>query len=208
MRPLSGARSSPHARSGSLLIGTVASVGALAAAVAAGALVEATRDDPSRPASEVELRFGPDDQTGNLQAVDVTGEPLPSATFTTLDGRATSFADYEGKPLVVNFLASWCAPCQEELPGLQQVHTELGSRVTFLGLNPNDRLDDATAFVRRFGLTFDVARDPNGELFEDLGVVGMPSTFFVSPDGRVLGSAVGKLSVDALRSRINDLLLR
>ena len=57
-------------------------------------------------------------------------------------------------------------------------------------------------------MTFDVARDPNGELFEDFGVVGMPSTYFVSPDGRILGSAVGKLSVEELRARIDDLLLR
>jgi thiol-disulfide isomerase/thioredoxin len=196
---------SPRARS--LLIGLVAAVGALVAAVGTGALVEATRGDSPRPAPEVELRFGPEDQGGNLEAADVTGDPLPSTTFTTLDGRSASFADYEGTPLVVNFLASWCAPCRDELPGFQAVHDELGPKVAFLGLNPNDRLDDATAFVQRLGVTFDVGRDPNGELFEAFGVAGMPSTFFVSPTGEILGSAVGKLSADGLRSRIDALLL-
>ena len=185
----------------------VAAVGALVAAVGAGALVEAARGDDPRPRPEVELRFGPEDQEGNLEATDVTGEALPDTAFTTLDGRSASFADYEGRPLVVNFLASWCVPCQDELPGFQAVHAELGQKVAFLGLNPNDRLEDATTFVESLGVTFDVGRDPHGELFEAFGVVGMPSTYFVSPTGEILGSAVGKLSADGLRSRIDALLL-
>lgn len=192
-------------RARSLLIGTIAAVGALAAAVAAGAVTDVAGGGADRPVPEVELRFGPEDEGVGLESADLTGDPVPEASFVTLDGRTASFADYRGAPLVVNFLASWCVPCQDELPDFQRVHDEVGTRVTFLGLNPNDRVDDATAFVQRLGVTFDVGRDPNGELFEAFGVAGMPSTFFVSAEGEILGSAVGKLSDDALRSRLDEL---
>ena len=67
--------------------------------------------------------------------------PLP-AEFERFDGTKGTFADYRGTPLVVNFFASWCTPCVREMPDLQQVHSELGSKVAFLGINNQDRAAD------------------------------------------------------------------
>lgn len=107
---------------------------------------------------------------------------------------------------MVNFFASWCAPCVAEMPDFEAVHQEFGEQVAFLGINLRDQVDDATQLVDDTGITYDVGRDPSGDLATALGVVNMPSTFFVSADGRVVDAHPGALSADDLRSRVQKLL--
>lgn len=194
-------------RRSALVIGTVAAVAALAAAVLAGVVVAAMGGDDGAaalPELEAEIRFLPEDDESAqpLLADDVTGEVAPDDTFAMLDGGLATFADFAGKPVVVNFFASWCEPCRAEMPDFAAVHAELGDDVTFLGVNLRDRESDARALLAETGVDYPVARDASGALAEAFGVVNMPSTFLLDAEGRIVSSHAGVLTADELRSQI------
>lgn len=190
-------------------MGTLAAVAALAAAVASALAFSALSEEPVRPVPEMELRFSEEDQdpAPGLVGEEVAGagDPLPDERFSMLSGGFGSFADYRGKPLVINFFASNCAPCVEEMPAFESVHQELGGEVAFLGMNLRDQVSAASALVEETGVTYDIARDPSGELAGSLGLVVMPSTYFVSPEGRVVDAKAGAMDAEELSRRIEQL---
>jgi len=137
----------------------------------------------------------------------MAGEAAPQDRWSTFDGEQASLADYAGEPVVVNFFGSWCVPCIEEMPAFESVHQELGDRVRLVGLAVNDSVEAAKGIVDRTGVTYDVGRDASGRVFAAFGVVGMPSTFLVSPEGRIVASHPGELSAGELRELIERHLL-
>jgi thiol-disulfide isomerase/thioredoxin len=138
-------------------------------------------------------------------ASDQTGDPAPSEAFERFDGTEATFADYLGTPVVVNFFASWCAPCVREMPDFQAVHEELGDQVAFLGMNNQDRAADGEAIAERTGVTYDLARDPDGDFLSAFGGIVMPTTVFIDADGTVVEVHNGALSRSALQDRVRDL---
>lgn len=118
-----------------------------------------------------------------------------------------ALAEFEGTPVVVNFFASWCPSCVAELPDFQAVHEELGDEVTFLGVAQRDRPSDAIALIERSGVTYDIGNDPNGELFQQLNALAMPTTVFIGADGEVLRTFSGVLDTESLTDIINEELL-
>ncbi|CAN5757877.1 hypothetical protein BH24ACT2_BH24ACT2_00590 [soil metagenome] len=189
-----------------LILGTLAAVAALVAALVTGSVVSSLSEDPAPRTPEMELRFsaGDQDPTSGLVS-DVAGDELPGERFSMLSGGFGSFADYRGRPLVINLFASNCAPCIAEMPDFETVHQELGEEVAFLGLNIQDQVSAAEALVERTGVTYDIARDPSGELARSLGTVVMPSTYFVSAEGKVVDAKAGAMDADELRRRIEEL---
>ncbi|CAN5671531.1 hypothetical protein BH20ACT1_BH20ACT1_10370 [soil metagenome] len=191
------------------MLGSLAAVAALVAAVVTVAVLSSLgHGPPTRPEPEVVLELSGDDQdpAPSLVGDDVTGDVLPTESFSRLEGGLGSFADYRGTPLVVNFFASWCAPCVAEMPDFEAVHQEQGDQVAFIGVNLRDQVGAARALVEQTGVTYDIVRDPAGDLASALGVVAMPSTLFVSAEGRVIDMAAGELSADELRQRVDELV--
>ncbi len=131
---------------------------------------------------------------------------LPTAAFELFDGGTTTFAEFEGRPLVINFWASWCPACVAELPEFQTVHEERGDSVTFLGLANADIRPAALDLAGDVGLTYTLADDPNGDLFREFGLIAMPSTLFISPDGQIVEVFGGQLDEAGLNDRIDALL--
>jgi cytochrome c biogenesis protein CcmG/thiol:disulfide interchange protein DsbE len=146
---------------------------------------------------------GGDDSAGTASSQDVP----PAASFEMIDGTSGSLADYRGRPVVVNFFASWCAPCLAEMPGFERVHQDLDGRVAFLGVNLQDRREDGLAVIEQTGITYDVARDPDGSLFQAFGAFAMPTTLFIDADGNVVDLHSGEISAGALAGKIDDVLL-
>lgn len=124
--------------------------------------------------------------------------------FTTVDGSTSSLDDFVGQPLVVNFFASWCAPCRAELPDLEQVHVNREGSVLFLGVNHD--LDESTwrSFVNETEITFETVFQPNTEIFTHLEANGMPSTAFITADGVVRHVHTGLLTDDRLEELIDE----
>jgi thiol-disulfide isomerase/thioredoxin len=110
-------------------------------------------------------------------------------TFTP--GATFSLADVAGRPAVVNFFASWCAPCVTEMPAFEEVKVAVGGEVTFVGIDMQDGIEDGRALVERTGITWRVARDPQGELVRAVGGVGMPTTVLLDADGAIVEQRTG-----------------
>lgn len=135
---------------------------------------------------------------------DRSGQPLPDLTYETFDGQEASLRDLVGTPLVINFWASWCAPCIAEMPAFDEVHRAAGDQVTFLGLNVTDGVEPARVMIERTGVTYDLGRDPSGDVLAALGGVTMPTTVFVAADGTIVASHAGQLDGDELTASIAD----
>jgi len=133
-----------------------------------------------------------------------TGQTL-SASFTRLDGTTrASFADYRGKPMVVNFFSSTCVPCQTEMPAFEQVHRQVGDAVVFLGMDVQDTVASGQAFVESVGVTWEMGRDPDASILQSLGGNGLPTTVLVDPDGRVVFRHRGPLDVGELTKQLRQ----
>jgi peroxiredoxin len=117
---------------------------------------------------------------------------VPDFDLPLLGGGTLSSEALRGSPVVMNFFASWCAPCREEAPLLERTwRTYRGDGVRFVGVNIQDTERNARRFVREFGITYPVLRDEDQELARALDVYGLPQTYFVDDDWRLLTIAEG-----------------
>lgn len=148
------------------------------------------------------------DNAGTPSEAAEAGPVVQSTVLESLDGRELSLADYRGRPLVVNFFANWCAPCVTEMPEFEKVFQQVGDEVAFLGISVQETVEQARALVEQTGVTYDLAREPQGDLLRELGGVGMPTTVFVDAEGRVVDSHTGQLSAGDLTELIEKNLLR
>lgn len=138
-----------------------------------------------------------------------SGERAPSIRLPDLVDAAQTveLSDVAGRPVVLNFWASWCVPCRREMPAFQAVHERLGDQVAFLGVNHQDSRSDALALLAETGVTYPSGHDPQGNVARAYGLFGMPTTVFISPDGDILARRTGEMSADELRRTIDELLL-
>ena len=116
------------------------------------------------------------------------------------DGRV-SLDELRGTPLVVNFWASWCDPCRAEAKVLERAY-KAQKGVLFLGLDAQDAREDARDFIAQFGLTFPHVRDPGNDTQRAWGVTGLPETYFIAADGRVVGHVIGTVDEQQLAEGI------
>ena len=134
------------------------------------------------------------------------GKPAPDFTLALLDGGELSLSQYQGRPVVVNFWASWCPPCRQEAVALERAwraHADAG--VQFIGVDLQDRESDARAYISEFDVTYPNGTDIGGKISVDYGVIGLPVTFFVSREGVVERRFVGAISRGKLEGWIGEL---
>ncbi len=135
----------------------------------------------------------------DLPAVETAESPPEAPPFALpgLEGDKHRLSDYAGKVLVVNFWASWCAPCREELPSMNRAARKLLELpVTWLAINVGEDREAVAAFTADYPIDFSVLLDPSGRVSQSWQVTGMPTTFIVNRDGFVAHKIVGKREWD------------
>ena len=136
--------------------------------------------------------------------------PAPSFELSHLrDARShLRLTDFRGRGLVLNFWASWCAPCRREMKGFDAESRHESGRVIFVGVDANDDRSAALAFARRLGISYPLAFDPLDAVAQRYGVVGLPSTVFIDANGMLLERRLGAMTQDELARTIAVLLAR
>ena len=148
------------------------------------------------------------DEGGNLAKRANRGD-LPNAPEFTLerldDSGPLALSSLRGKAAVVNFWASWCQPCKEEAPFLEEVWRDNRKRgLVVVGLDSKDFTRDARRFVRKFDLTFPIVYDGPGDTAEKYGVRGFPETFVIDREGRVVAAFAGAVNGEDERLRLQS----
>ncbi len=141
-----------------------------------------------------------------------TGESIMAQDFEVLDqeGNTVRLSDYFGKPIVLNFWASWCPPCVAEMPFFQNAYETLGDRVVFLMVNETDgnreTIEKAEAFLEQEGLALPVYFDTKLEAGYVYNVTGIPVTYFIDTEGVIRSFERGSLTEKKLLENINIIL--
>lgn len=118
--------------------------------------------------------------------------PAPHFTLPNLEGKRVSLKDFRGKLLLLNFWASWCIPCREEMPAIERLYQRYKNQgFVILGVNVKDDKKSALSFVRELNITFPIGFDPNGEVGLLYGAWGLPTTYLIDAKGIALARAWG-----------------
>ena len=135
------------------------------------------------------------------------GALAPDFRLLDLEGEPHRLSDIDG-PIVLNFWASWCEPCVEEMPDFEIINQELAGRVTFIGVNDGESLETARKFAYEVtGVSYVVLLDPTKSMTDGpYPLVGRPTTFFIGADGLIKELRVGIVDVDTLRGLVGDLV--
>jgi len=135
-------------------------------------------------------------------------EPAPDFTVYDGDGNKVQLSDFIGKPVILNFWASWCVPCQKEMPDFNEKYLEYGDDIQFLMIDfaKDDIIADAKKYVAEMGFEFPVYFDIEGDAAKAYEVIGFPTTVFIDADGYVVDRYRGTISEETLQSGIDKIL--
>lgn len=157
------------------------------------------------------IAFG--DRDKDVSTRDLVGEPSPPLTFIDFEtGEVTTLASHAGQVVVLNFWASWCSPCKNEMPAFERVASEGAGDLAIIGIDiKNDKVDDARDLLAELGITYDIAIDSGGEhqlygpIEQALGLGGTyPVTVFIRADGVIDSIRIGELDETEIRDAIAE----
>ena len=143
------------------------------------------------PAAEIETESAPD------------AEPILAPDFTVYDaaGNEVHLSDFAGKPVVLNFWATWCTPCCQELPHFDEIHRKYGDSVTVVALHSNLVTDDVPGYLSKFDYQLPFALDADGSIIRTFGGSTMlPQTVVINPQGVITYTATGSVTLEKLEA--------
>jgi peroxiredoxin len=118
--------------------------------------------------------------------------PTPDFSLSTPDGKKISLKDFKGKTVFLNFWATWCVPCREEMTAMEKLYQEYkDKKFVVLAVNVKDRRQEALAFVKELKLTYPIAFDPEAQVATLYGAWGLPTTYLIGPNGQGLARGWG-----------------
>ena len=119
-------------------------------------------------------------------------EMAPDFTLADMDGNSHKLSDYRGKPVIINFWATWCPPCREEMPSMERAWNKIKEQnIAMLAINVGEDEDTIFTFMADYPASFTILLDTSGTMIDQWPVQGLPTTFVVSPDGRLVYRAIG-----------------
>ena len=141
------------------------------------------------------------------------GHPAPDFSLAMLRPKGEqsqlSLSNFKGKPVVLNFWASWCDPCKEEMPLLENTWQQMqaqGKNVVFLGIDFQDSNGDATSFLQQYSITYPIVLDANGSVANNYGIASLPVTIFINRNGTVTSRVARQLTRQALSSNLQQII--
>ena len=138
-----------------------------------------------------------------------SAQPVPAPNFTVYrkDGTAVQLTDFRGKPVILNFWASWCPPCKSEMPDFEAVYKERGDEIHFVMVNLTDgdreTVDTGSAYIEGQGYTFPVYFDSDLSAANNYQVYSVPTTYFLDADGFAVARASGAIDAETLEYGIS-----
>lgn len=134
------------------------------------------------------------------------GHPAPDFTLVRVGGGELSLAELRGRPVVLNFWATWCAPCEAEMPELEQAYRRYGDAgLLVLGVNQGEGETTVRAYADRLGITFPLLRDGDMEVGRRYRVEALPTTFFIDREGIIREQVIGQMNTAVLRQRLRSI---
>lgn len=144
----------------------------------------------------------------DLDGLPDVGSPAPDFELATVDGGTARLSDYAGRPVILNFWATWCAPCRLEMPELQRAQDEFDAAENgpvVLAINEGDSAEQVGEFFAEVGLTMPSLLDAEGEVGTTYGAFFLPTTIIIAPDGTVAAVHRGMISRDQLDTYLSGI---
>ena len=173
--------------------------------IAAAGCGGAAEPEPSQPAQPTQTERQPEPSPSPEPPQPVAA---PDFTVYDLEGNEVHLSDFFGKPIVLNFWASWCGPCKSEMPAFQAAFEVQGEEIQFLLINVTggrESVKTASKFIEKEGYTFPVFYDTNLEASTLYGASSLPITFFIDAEGYAIAYAIGALSTERLQMGLDTI---
>ncbi len=132
--------------------------------------------------------------------------PAPDFTLARLDtGENVALSDLRGKPIILNFWATWCGPCRAEMPALQAAHERYGDDLLIVGVDQGEESGVVEKFVEEFAISFPILMDPTMAVSSDYRILGLPTTFFIDSQGIIRQVHAGQINSAMLAEGIVEI---
>ena len=161
---------------------------------------------PEQLAEQAQVSKSASDDSDSPEESEPEKVLAPDFTVYDLERNEVHLSDFIGKPVILNFWASWCGPCKMEMPDFHEKHLELGNEIHFLMINMTDgsreTVDSASKFIAEQEYTFPVFYDTESDASAAYGVYSLPTTFFIDAEGHAIAQATGAINMDTLEKGI------
>ena len=165
-------------------------------------------EDPANPVVEAELpddeEVAPPSEQASSEAEFASGKPAPDFTLKNLEGEDVSLSDYRGKIVLVNFWATWCGYCDMEMPDIQRLDDE-NEDLVVLAVDVMEDKETVEDYINEGGYNFEVVLDEDGRIQQTYLVSGFPTSYFVDPEGILLGGVPGMMTYDQMNQILADI---
>jgi thiol-disulfide isomerase/thioredoxin len=135
-------------------------------------------------------------------------QAAPDFTVSDSAGNSVKLSDMTGRPVMVNFWASWCPPCREEMPYIEELYREQGGEISFMIIDlvgGGETRDTAEKFLKSQGYTFPVYYDNTGEAADQYAITAIPTSVFIDSRGRIVSSVRGAMDKSTMRGRLDSI---
>ncbi len=143
---------------------------------------------------------------GGSPAAPRPGAPAPDFVLQRADGTRVQLSDLRGTPVFLNFWATWCTFCKEEMPDMQRIAEEYDGRIIVLGVNVGESAATGSAFADRNGITYDLVYDADQEVTRGYAIRAMPTSYFIDANGTVVDAQFGFMTFTTMQEKVVKLL--